>query len=165
MPDLEALARRVQALEDVEAVKKAMYRYWRCLDDKRSDGELRECFTEDVVADYGMPGWRASGREKLLVFLTPERRPGMQLSHAGHNAEIDLVDATTARGRFRLHDWVALDGRTTQRGFGYYDMEFAKQGGVWRIRRLALHYQYREQHHLFVDNTDVGFGEVQHLER
>jgi hypothetical protein len=165
MVDLEALARRVQALEDVEAIRQAMYRYWRCLDEKRSDAELRECFTEDVVADYGMPGWRASGREKLLRFLTPERRPGMQLSHAGHNPEIELLDERSARGRFRLHDWVALEGRTTQRGFGVYEMEFAKEGGRWRIRRLVLHYQYREQHHLFVDNVDVGFGEVQHLER
>jgi len=165
MTDLQALAGRIQALEDVEAVKQTMYRYWRCLDEKRPDAELRECFSEDVIADYGMPGWRASGRENLLRFLTPERRPAMQLSHAGHNAEIELLDAGTARGRFRLHDWVALDGRTTQRGFGRYDVSFAREGGAWRIRRLELHYQYREQHHLFVDNVDVGFGEVQHLER
>lgn len=165
MSDWEALAERLQALEDLEAVRQAMYRYWRCLDDKLSDDELRECFTDDVVADYGMPGWRASGRDELLRFLTPERRPEIQLSHGGHNAEVERVDASTARGHFRLHDWVTVEGRTTMRGFGAYDVVFAKQDGRWRIRRLALRYQYREEHHLFVDNVNVGFGEVQHLKR
>jgi len=165
MSGSDALAARLQALEDVEAVKQTMYRYWRCLDDKLSDAELRECFTEDVVGDYGMPGWQAHGRDELLRFLTPERRPAMQLSHGGHNPEVELQDATTARGRFRLHDWVTLDGRTTMRGFGRYDVRFVKQGGAWRISRLELHYQYREEHHLFVENVNVGMGEVQHLKR
>jgi hypothetical protein len=165
MTDLRALEARVQAIEDVEAVKKTMYRYWRCLDDKRPDEELRECFTEDVVGDYGMPGWQANGRDALLRFLTPERRPAMQLSHGGHNAEVELIDAHTARGHFRLHDWVTDAGRTTMRGFGAYDVAFVKQAGAWRIRRLDLRYQYREEHHLFVENVNLGFGEVQHLER
>ena len=165
MSDRDALAARLQALEDVEAVKKTMYRYWRCLDDKLPDAELRDCFTEDVVGDYGMPGWQANGRDELLRWLTPERRPEMQLSHGGHNPEVELLDASTARGRFRLHDWVTVDGKTTMRGFGRYDVVFVKQGGVWRIRRIDLRYQYREEHHLFVDNVNVGFGEVQHLKR
>ena len=165
MGEWEALAARLQALEDIEAVKQTMYRYWRCLDEKAPDAELRECFTEDVVGDYGMPGWQANGRDELLRWLTPERRPAMQLSHGGHNPEVELLDATTARGRFRLHDWVTLDGRTTMRGFGRYDVRFTKRGGVWRICRIDLRYQYREQHHLFVENVDVGFGEVQHLKR
>ena len=159
------LADRVQALEDIEAVKQTMYRYWRCLDDKLSDDELRECFTEDVIGDYGMPGWRADGREELLRFLGPERRPEMQLSHGGHNSEVALTGADSARGHFRLHDWVTVEGRTTMRGFGRYDVLFVRRDGAWRIHRLALRYQYREEHHLFVDNRDVGFGEVQHLKR
>jgi hypothetical protein len=165
MGEWDALAARLQVLEDLEAVKQTMYRYWRCLDEKASDAELRECFTEDVVGDYGMPGWQAHGRDELLRFLTPERRPEMQISHGGHNPEVELLDATTARGRFRLHDWVTLEGRTTMRGFGRYDVRFRKVGGAWRISRIDLRYQYREQHHLFVDNEDVGFGEVQHLKR
>ena len=36
------LASRLQALEDIEAVKQTMYHYWRCLDEKSSDEELRE---------------------------------------------------------------------------------------------------------------------------
>ena len=48
----------IAAIEDTEAVKKAMFRYYRCLDFKLFD-ELGDCFTADVTADYGMPGWGA----------------------------------------------------------------------------------------------------------
>ena len=34
MSDLKALEARIRVLEDTEAVKKLMARYWRCLDDK-----------------------------------------------------------------------------------------------------------------------------------
>lgn len=158
MQNLEALAARIQALEDVEAIKKTMYRYWRYLDHKHSDQELGELFTEDVVADYGMPGWQATGREALLKFLTPERRPEQKLSHGGHNPEVELLDAVTAQAFFTLHDWVTLEGRTVMRGFGQYAMRFTKTGGSWRIQRLNLHYLYREEQHLYVDNENVGFG-------
>ena len=63
--DVEA---RLQVIEDIEAVKKAMFRYYRCLDFKLFD-ELGDCFTQDVTADYGMPGWGAEGREVLVDFL------------------------------------------------------------------------------------------------
>ena len=66
MTDLEALEARVRVLEDIEAIKNAMARYWRCLDDKLWD-ELPDCFTEDVIADYGQPGWRQEGRGALVV--------------------------------------------------------------------------------------------------
>lgn len=162
MTDSKALARRVQILEDIEAVKRTMYRYWRCLDDKLGDDELRECFTEDVVADYGVLGG-ANGRDELIRFLTPERDRSIELSHGGHNEEVDIVDEKTAHARFKLHDWVTITGRTIMRGFGRYDMVFAKEGDTWRIERLKLHYQYRETHGLFVNNEDVGFGEVDRL--
>mgnify|MGYP000004668788 CR=1 FL=1 len=45
-----------------------MARYWRCLDDKLWS-ELPDVFTEDVIADYGQPGWRREGREALCAFL------------------------------------------------------------------------------------------------
>jgi len=147
--DLEA---RLQVIEDTESVKKAMFRYYRCLDFKRFD-ELGECFTEDVTADYGMPGWGAEGREALVDFLaTNENRVDYRVSHASHNEEVEVLDARTARGYFKLHDWVVMSGVTMMRGFGLYDMVFEKSDR-WRIKNLKLHYVYREEHHVYVDNV------------
>ena len=148
-PDVET---RLQVIEDTEAVKKAMFRYYRCLDFKRFE-ELGDCFTDDVTADYGMPGWNAQGRESLLEFLVAnESREDYRVSHSSHNEEVEIIDSTTARGYFKLHDWVVMGGSTTMRGYGLYDMVFEKSD-LWRIRILKLHYVYREEHHVYVDNV------------
>jgi len=149
------LESRIQVLEDTEAVKKAMFRYYRCLDFKLLD-ELGDCFTEDVIADYGMPGWSAEGRDSLVDFLwTNESRDDYRVSHSSHNEEIEIIDEHVARGSFKLHDWVIMGGQTVMRGFGRYDMEFAKHDGTWRIKVLKLHYSYREEHHVYVDNVQT----------
>ena len=140
-------------LEDIEAVKKAMFRYYRSLDFKLYD-ELSDCFTPDVTADYGMPGWSAEGRDALVGFLwANESRDDYRVSHASHNEEVEIIDATTARGYFKLHDWVVMGGTTMMRGFGLYDMVFAKTDGTWRIKVLKLHYVYREEHPVYIDNV------------
>lgn len=147
--DLDA---RIAVIEDTEAVKKAMFRYYRCLDFKLFD-ELGDCFTADVTADYGMPGWGAEGRDALVQFLVAnESRDDYRVSHASHNEEVEILDATTARGYFKLHDWVVMSGVTMMRGFGLYDMVFEKSDR-WRIKTLRLHYVYREEHHGYVDNA------------
>jgi hypothetical protein len=46
-----------------------------------------------------------------------------------------------------------MGGRTVMRGFGKYDMTFAKDDGVWRIKVMLLHYAYREEHHVWIDNA------------
>jgi hypothetical protein len=147
--DVEA---RLQVIEDIESVKKAMFRYYRCLDFKLFD-ELGDCFTHDVTADYGMPGWSAEGREALVDFLTAnESRKDYRVSHSSHNEEVEIVDTTMARGYFKLHDWVVMSGVTMMRGFGLYDMKFEKSDR-WRIKTLRLHYVYREEHHVYIDNV------------
>jgi hypothetical protein len=146
------LESRIRVLEDTDAVKKAMFRYFRCLDFKLLD-ELGDCFTEDVSADYGMPGWDAEGRNALVAFLSSnESRDDYRVSHSSHNEEIDILDERSARGYFKLHDWVIMGGQTIMRSFGRYDMVFEKTDGRWRIKVLRLHYTYREEHHVYVDN-------------
>ena len=79
-------------------MKKAMFRYYRCLDFKLFD-ELGDCFTQDVTADYGMPGSGAECREALVDFLAAnESREDYRVSQSSHNEEVEIVDATTARG-------------------------------------------------------------------
>lgn len=151
MTDLEALEARIRVLEDIEAVKNAMARYWRCLDDKLWD-ELPDCFTEDVIADYGQPGWRQEGRDALVGFLREnEGAPEIRISHGGMNPEVEVESASEASAIFKLHDWVVIGSHTRMRGFGQYRMRFQKDGGRWRIHRMDLRYRYREDHAVFID--------------
>jgi len=138
MTDLAALEARIRTIEDNEAVKKLMARYWRCLDDKLWE-ELPSCFTHDVVADYGQPAWRREGRDAIRI------------SHGGMNPEVEIESTSTASGIFKLHDWVVIGSQTRMRGFAQYRMGFEKQSDGWRIHRMDLRYRYREDHAVYLD--------------
>ena len=146
MTELEALAKRVRELEDLRAVEQAMHAYWYALDFKDWDA-LVDCFTEDVEADYGRPDWRHQGRDRLVAWLREnEGGDSYRVSHAGHNPRVELLGDDTARGLFKLHDWVRIEPAVTLRGWGHYQMEFLRgKDGRWRIRRLALDYVYKEE--------------------
>lgn len=155
--NLEELQRRVEILEAREAVRDAMHRYWRSLDYKQFD-ELGDCFTEDADADWGTGSWKAVGRKQIAGFLhANESGAGMRLSHFGHNPEVRIDDSLLeASGIFKLEDWVTLNGVTIMKGFGQYNMRFRRgPDGVWRISRLRLLHDYREEYQRYIDGRKV----------
>lgn len=155
MSEGKTLEQRIRVLEDTEGVKMAMARYWRCLDDKVW-AELPDCFTPDVIGDYGQPAWRREGRDALVAFLRDnEGSPDIRISHGGMNYEVEIQSESEASGIFKLHDWVVIGAQTRMRGFGQYRMRFRKNGGRWRIHRMDLRYRYREDHAVFIDGLPV----------
>ena len=158
MDEIVELRRRVELLESREAVREAMHRYWRVLDYKQWE-ELEDCFTEDADCDWGTAGWQAVGRQAIHAFLHGnESQHGMRLSHFGHNPEvrIDAGDPQLATGIFKLEDWVTLNGVTIMKGFGKYDMRFRRgPDGVWRIAKLRLLHDYREEFPRWIDGRRV----------
>src|SRR5437667_145839 len=94
------LAARIQRLEDIAAIERLKYRYWRCLDLKLWD-ELAGCFTDQATADYGEGRYRFAGAEAILRFLRESlgRESGSVTVHHGHHPEIELTSATAARER------------------------------------------------------------------
>lgn len=153
---IEELAARVLKLEAREAVREAMYRYWRTLDYKQWD-DLRDCFTEDADADWGTAGWNAVGRDNIYAFLHDnESRADLRLSHFGHNPEVEVLSENEARGIFKLEDWVTIGGMTVMRGFGQYRMQFERgSDGTWRIKRLRLLHDFREENRVYIDGRAV----------
>jgi len=81
--------------------------------------------------------------------------PEFQISHAGHNPEVTLLGPDTAQGYFKLHDWVVIGGATVMRGFGQYDNRFSRREGRWQIQHMNLHYAYREEQRVYVNNQRV----------
>lgn len=149
---IASLSTTITTLEAKDAARHAMYRYWRVLDYKQFD-QLTDCFTENADCDWGTAGWQAIGRQQIYDFLhTNESADQIRLSHFGHNDEITVLDDRTVRGIFKLEDWVTHSGRTIMRGFGQYNMLFEKgDDGVYRISRLRLQYDYREETRYFID--------------
>jgi len=133
MAEHGGLEARIQALEDIEAIKKLKAKYWRCLDRKLWD-ELADCFIFDAKADYGAK-MKFDGREAIICFLRDSLGgENVTTTHGGHNPEIEIISGSTARATWALNDYIVIRPNTKRRGWGFYEDEYVKEGGAWKIK-------------------------------
>jgi len=147
MRDTTDLERRIQALEDIEAIKRLKHRYWRCLDLKLWD-ELAGCFTADATVAYGSGRYRFEGVDAIMRFLRESlaREVGSLGYHHGHHPEIELTGETTARGIWALDNYLFNAGQ--KRGVriaAYYHDEYVKQGDGWKLRHTGYTTVFHEE--------------------
>jgi len=132
-------------LHEIEAIKRLKYRYLRCLDQKRWD-ELAECFTEDARSSYGGGRYAFAGRDAIMDFLRKSMgAPSFLSSHRVHHPEIELTGPDTATGIWALEDTV-IETRAgiTIRGAAFYEDEYVKRDGAWKIRFTGYKRTYEE---------------------
>ena len=131
-------------LREIEAIKRLKYRYMRCLDLKRWD-EIAECFTEDASAAYSGGKYSFEGRDAIVQFFRSSMGPEMVTSHHVHQPEIELTGESTARGTWALEDTVIHTGLGfTLRGAAFYEDEYRKIDGHWKIRSTGYERLYEE---------------------
>lgn len=132
-------------LQEIEAIKRLKYRYLRCLDQKRWD-ELATCFTEDAKAAYSDGKYSFNGRDAIMQFLQQALgTPTKITTHRGHQPEIELTSETTATGTWALDDLVIdTQNQTTLRGAAFYEDQYIKVGGAWKIRATGYHRIFEE---------------------
>ncbi len=132
-------------LQEIEAIKRLKYKYFRCLDLKLWD-EMRECFVEEATSAYGDGKYSFNGREQILKFLKEFMdRPTVLSAHHGHHPEIDITSATTAVGIWALADvFIDLDANITLRGAAFYRDEYVKVNGMWKIKSTGYRRTYEE---------------------
>ena len=132
-------------LVEIESIKQLKYKYMRCLDQKLWS-EMAECFTEDASSSYSGGKYAYEGRDAILEFL--EKSMGHEeflSSHRVHHPEIQLTSATSATGVWALED-VVIDTRfdVAIRGAAFYEDEYVKQDGHWRIQSTGYKRTYEE---------------------
>jgi hypothetical protein len=132
--DLESLARRLQRLEDIEAIKQLKHRYWRACDRQKPD-DVQDCFLpEGAVVDYENVG-RFEDRES---FVDLYRRLGCQPAvidiHHGQNPEIEITGPDSARGTWDVYYYgINTEARTATQLAGYYHDDYVRRDGRWWI--------------------------------
>jgi hypothetical protein len=147
MAGLEQIEARLRALEDLEAIKRLKHRYFRCLDLKRWD-ELAECFTADAIVDYAGGRHHFEGVEAIMRFLRGAlgRETGAFGFHHGHHPEIELTGETTARGIWALDNYLVVPRqRRAVLIAAYYDDEYVKLAGAWKLRRTGYTELFHEE--------------------
>jgi hypothetical protein len=128
--DLEA---RMKALEDTESIKKVKAKYWRCID-RKLWGELADCFAVDARADYG-PDMKFQSGEAIVKFLKDTLGGENVITvHEGHNPEIEIISASAARATWALNDYIVIQPNTKRMGWGFYEDEYVRVNGVWKIK-------------------------------
>jgi hypothetical protein len=134
-----------EELVEIELIKRVKYAYARCLDLKLWS-ELLHVFTEDAVAAYSGGGYSFEGRAAIVDFL--ERSMGAETfhsSHKMHHPEIDLTGPLTATGTWALDDVVVeTQWGITIRGASFYEDEYVKVAGRWRIKRTGYRRVFEE---------------------
>ena len=133
------IEQRIQRLEDIEAIRALKARYLFCCDRKDPKG-MRACFADgEVHIDYGAVGTFDNADALAKIYTEIACHDHMVEMHHGMNPQIEVLDGTRARGTWSLH-YFLINSQTkglTQLA-GYYEDEYRKLDGVWKIIRTKF---------------------------
>ena len=147
MSDVRDLERRIHALEEIEAIKRLKYRYWRHLDLKEWD-DLAGCFAPDATVSYGDGQYSFRGVDAIMGFLRESlsKERGSVTIHQGHHPEIELTGPTAAKGTWALYNYMFNEpqNRGIRIGAYYYD-DYVKIGGEWKFQHIGYQTLFHEE--------------------
>jgi ketosteroid isomerase-like protein len=144
----------IERLMSIEDIKITKARYFRAVDSK-DEALLREVFADDVELDYrgattdpatGLNAAEGATSEILrggdhCARLIAKSLVGIVSVHHGSTPEIEIIDASHARGIWPMVDRLkfAAGGPVSEMiGYGHYHETYVKERGKWRIRTLKL---------------------------
>jgi hypothetical protein len=136
---LTAEVDRLAAMDDIENLQ-GIYGYYI---DKSQWRQAAALFTEDAeLVIQGVGTWR--GPEGVLRYLQSTGPEGLQqgrlYDHMMLQPIIDVAaDGDSARARWHLFAQLAQHGQFHEWATGIYQNEYARDDGVWKIRRLHLY--------------------------
>lgn len=149
MSELEELRRRVQRLEDIEAIKRLKACYLNACDSQDPEG-AKQCFASgEVLIDMGHVGVFRDREAFAQIYRTFGCQPFILDMHHGANPEIEFRDDEHAAGLWALeYRNINTQAKTVTFVSLIYHDEYVKQGGQWKISssrsefKTALHCSY-----------------------
>jgi len=137
---LAALEERVQATEDIEAIKQLHYRYMNGFTQAKWD-EVLSCFAEDATIDIA-PSGKAVGKGMAEI----KRQYGnMAKVHIGKEVDFVIhpqisVKGNKGQGQWLMYFVVYTENEAKQQYFGIiqgiYIAEYVKVNGQWKFSFL-----------------------------
>ncbi|BBY55101.1 nuclear transport factor 2 family protein [Mycobacterium koreense] len=130
---------RLDALEQIEAIKALKHRYFRACDAKDA-ATFRDCFCADGARlDYGALGTFDSADHLAAIFRriaghTVDGKPAVLDMHHGIHPDITVLAPDRAKGRWTLKfRQLNLIENTEKILTGDYDDEYVLEDGRWKI--------------------------------
>jgi len=136
--EMEALARRLQRLEDREEIRSLIARYGRAVDDRDWEA-LALQFTAD--ASFESVGEPVVGTEAIVAYYQERTAPYVASYHYPHTIEIALIDDHRAEGLVCAHAELTINGDTVMVALRYYD-DYRRIDGRWLFRSRKTQFLY-----------------------
>jgi ketosteroid isomerase-like protein len=137
--DIEAMEKRLRAVEDTEAIKTLQNEYlFRVLN--RQWAEIPECFADDAFIIVG-PHGKCRGKEEITRLFNEV----ISKANAGkdRDAHFTLMPVITVEGDRGEGHWMLYimisdpaTGAVTRLMQGRYDCKYVKQDGKWKFSQL-----------------------------
>jgi ketosteroid isomerase-like protein len=134
------LEARVQALEDVNAIKelKCMYAYYA--DEGNVDGIL-SLYVDDAVCDFGPFGVH-EGKEQIRTLFTGLLEGSSFTMHEMHNHVVTVTgDTATGEAYFEIPATMEPGHMAMWMGGKYVD-DYVKVGGEWKFKKVTILWYY-----------------------
>lgn len=138
-------------MADVEEIRKLKARYFRLLDQQDWQG-VADVFAADALIDVSSSTVSGSGQgvyssRDSFVDMLSKVLHGAVTVHHGHTEEIELTGADSASGLWAMEDRIWFPEGSPVRtlwGAGWYEEEYERVDGRWRIKRMVLRRQRLE---------------------
>ncbi len=134
---LEDLEKRIQALEDLEKIKK-LHQYYINLMDNLKYEEVLELFTEDASVEVRNLGFKKGRKELREIYIDVLAKNRGTERFDGHMAvQPDItVDGDTAKGTWLIY--MLFSKPAIQWVQGKNECEYKKVNGEWKISKLKF---------------------------
>ena len=136
---IEELARQVQALRDIEEIKRLKHAYFRCIDTANLE-ELKQITHPEVTTAYIGGSYRIElkNREEFLEMIASSFHAECVGRHNGHHPEIEILSGTEATGKWYLHDdFLNFRHMIRTEGTAIYEDRYVKVDGRWLIKHQS----------------------------
>jgi ketosteroid isomerase-like protein len=134
---LEQLEKRLQALEDMEEIKKLHQHYINLMDNLRYE-EVLDLFTEDATSEVRNHGIKKGREEMAEVYLGILAKKRGNIRYDGHMAiQPDIqVNGDTAQGTWLIYMLFSKPAISWVQGIN--ECEYRKVNSTWKISKLKF---------------------------
>ena len=141
--DINDLAKRVQVLEDIEAIKQMKAEYADACDDMYNPEIMKGLFTKDAVWDGEKEGFGLhEGIDAVCAFMDGAKDSLLFGVHFFLQPRIKIISETEAEGVFYLWQTSTMaNGKDIFLAGKEYD-KYRKEDGVWKMSRMELELFY-----------------------
>ena len=134
---LEELEKRIQAIEDLENIKKLHQNYINLMDNLQYE-EVLDLFAEDAtveIRNFGIKRGRKEMSEVYIGILAKKRGTSRYDGHMAIEPNITM-DGNTAKGTWLIY--MLFSKPTIQWVQGRNECEYRKEDGTWKISKLKF---------------------------